>query len=462
MRVLAEQMFGRIIKHYGIMTACKLDTNMLSQLGRFPVIWRVLVFALLAETLLIATYGKANQELTFPITVHSLRTSTAGDDSTGYMSKAQLAYHSPDHRIYSRLFFEEHEKFIYPPSSLFMTEALEHLPAVTWKILLDLGWLMTLLIGLLMWYTQRGTLRWHEGLAICLLGVLFRPIADALYSGQVQLWLSVFFAASVLLWSRERKGCAGLLLALTCAFKPQLALFLLWGCIRREWRFAGAFALMLFLILICALTHFGLQNHLDYLRVLSYLSRHGESVWGNQTMNGLLNRLYGNGNANQWEPHEYAPYKASIYLLSTASSVLLLVWALWVPSRGRWANTTADLLFFGCASVLMSPIAWAHHYIGFYFLFVFLLAKREERLARKGWLGLSACVVTMVDHFPRLDHIGPGLPSLLNDYLFFGGIVSLVLFANMESSGWIATQGSRNRTSKRRVLSISEHERSSS
>ena len=51
-------------------------------------------------------------------------------DSTGYMRLGEAAFQAPDHLIYARLFLVQHEKFIYPPSSLLLTEALSYAPRV--------------------------------------------------------------------------------------------------------------------------------------------------------------------------------------------------------------------------------------------------------------------------------------------------------------------------------------------
>jgi hypothetical protein len=389
--------------------------------------------ALAFSLLLLARYGRQPDTATLGIVKHAL-VSPPGTDSTLYMQMGETAFQSGSHRIYAQLFFTEHQKFIYPPSSLFLTEALNALPRLhlsqsfVWKMLLLLGWAGSLITGMFFYRTQRRQASALELTAVALLGVLFLPFAEAFYRGQVQMLLTFLWGVSLLLWTRRKTGWAGIILALTCMFKPQLAIFVLWGLVRREWRFTIAFAATAAAALGCSIIHFGWQNHLDYLAVLSYLSRHGEALWANQSMNGLLNRLLSNGDPSSWNPTVYAPYRPVIYAVSTCFSVVCLAAGLLLPRLLGWSRTTADFLFFGCLSVLMSPIAWEHHYGYFFFAFVFLLA-RAETSSRPHWIVLAFCLLAMSNRLPRLDFLFYGPQSLLGDYLFFSGIAVLGLLA---------------------------------
>jgi hypothetical protein len=384
--------------------------------------------------LLVAKYGRRPDTATLEILTHAA-ISQSGTDSTLYMQMGESAFRSGNHLIYSRLFFGDHQKFIYPPSSLFLMEALDALPqlrlsaALVWKMLLLFGWLGSVATGVLFYRSQRRQAGAIELCAVALLGALFLPFAEALYRGQVQMLLTFLWGVSLLLWTRGRTGWAGFVLALTCMFKPQLAVFLLWGVLRREWRFTGVFAVTSAAVLGCSILRFGLQNHLDYLAVLSYLSRHGEALWANQSMNGLMNRLLRNGDPASWNPTVYPPYMPVVYVLSTCFSVLCLAVGLLVPWLCGWRRTTADFLFFGCVSVLMSPIAWEHHYGYFFFVFSFLLARSGE-LSRRRWALITICLLAVSNRLPKLDSLcGAGPSSLLGDYLFFSAIVLLALFA---------------------------------
>jgi hypothetical protein len=361
-------------------------------------------------------------------------TGPPGHDSTFYMNLGEAAFQLPDHRIYQHLFFEQHQKFIYPPSSLWLTELLDrapllHLsPAAALKALLIACWLGTLALGLALYRRQRPQCGWLELTCLVILGVLFMPVLTALWRGQVQTLLMFLWGVAVLLWSQRRHGWAGAVLAVTCIFKPQMAVFLLWGAARRQWRFTAVFLALLTIIEAASIAHFGLRNNLDYLPVLGYLSRHGEAVIDNQSLAGLLNRLLRNGDPIAWSNTEYPPYRLGIYACTTAFALAAIMLALWLPARARWSSTTADLLFFGCTATLISPIVWRHHYSILWFAVVYLLARAGE-MTRARWVLLVLAVLAMANYLPLLDHFSGGLLSLLGDYVFFAALALLALLA---------------------------------
>lgn len=382
--------------------------------------------AVAISLLLAIRYGRTADTATLGILWHAI-VSPAGTDSTLYMQMGETALRA-GHRIYPQLFFTNHEKFIYPPASLFLIEGLNLLGVhglsaeLVWKIILLLTWAGCVALGVVFYRRQRQQATVIELVSVAVLGILFLPFAEAFYRGQVQILLTFLWELSALLWMSRRSGSSGFVLALTCAFKPQLAIFLLWGILRREWRFAAVFAGTSGVVLAISVAHFGITNHLDYIPVLSYLSHHGESLWANQSMNGLLNRLLRNGDPVSWSYTVYPPYRATVYILSSCFSVFLLIAGLLLPWVFGWAKTIADFLFFGCLAVLMSPISWEHHY-GYFFLPAVLLLAAADRLSRPAWFALCVCILAMANRWPPLDHRQRGIVSLAGDYLFFAGIL---------------------------------------
>jgi Glycosyltransferase family 87 len=387
--------------------------------------------------LLLVRYGHVPDTATLNILGHAI-VSPAGTDSTFYMQMGESAFRS-GHRIYPQLFFTEHQKFIYPPASLFLIEGLNALgahgfpAALLWKMILLVAWAGCVVFGAMFYRACRPRATTVELAAIAVLGTLFLPFAEALYRGQVQVLLTCLWELSAMLWMLRRKGSAGFVLALTCVFKPQLAIFLLWCVLRREWRFGAVFVITCGAVLACSMARFGIANHLDYLSVLSYLSRHGEALWANQSMNGLLNRLLHNGDTSSWSYTVYPPYRPAVYILSSCISAVLVLAGLVLPQIFGWPRTIADFLLFGCLAVLISPISWEHHYGYFFFPAVLLLAV-ADRLSRRVWLLLCACVLAMSNRWPPLDHHQQGLVSLVGDYLFFAGIVLCCLLCAYEFS----------------------------
>src|SRR5690606_38962435 len=136
---------------------------------------------------------------------------------------------------------------------------------------------------------------------------------------------------------------------------------------------AVAFALVALPAGILSLGIFGLAEHLDYLSVLSYISRHGEVYWPNQSMNGLLNRLLVDVNPLKWSYTDFAPFHPVVYFGTLVSSIALLVLAL--GYRPRWARPPSDAVApeakrtesgLGlCTAVMVltiaAAVAWEHH-----------------------------------------------------------------------------------------------------
>ena len=391
------------------------------------------VSVLMLAALLAAKYGRKPDTATLQILTHAF-TSSVGTDSTRYMQMGDDAFRQPSHSIYRELFFVQHEKFIYPPSSLFLLYVLNAAQALhisrdtaLFAVLL-LSWAGTLAIGVWLYKLEKGMVRLGEAVCIVLIGVLFLPIAEALYRGQIQLLLTFLWGLAVALWALRKPAWAAFVLGLTCAFKPQLAVFLLWGVLRRQWRFTAVLSATLACIAICSVAYFGLRNNLDYFAVLSFLSRHGEALWANQSFNGLLNRLLRNGDAMSWNLTVYPPYRPVIYIVSTVASVAVLIAAMLIPRLGNWQGTTADFLFAGCSSVLISPIAWEHHYGYFFFLIVYLLA-RAGNLSLAVWTTVFLCTLALGNRLPPLDHRMQGGISLISSYMLYSGIALLCVVA---------------------------------
>ncbi len=280
----------------------------------------------------------------------------------------------------------------------------------------------------------RGELSLVDVLSITALTLLYLPIAFALLAGQFQIFIDCAWAASVLLWCTGKRGWSGFAVGLTCAIKPQMALFLVWGLFRKEWRFVNALASAIAVVQGIAALRFGWGNSVDYLRVLSFVGRRGEAYYPNQSMNGLLNRFLSNGDALNWSPKIYPPYLPMVYYVSTAFTGLILLIALLLPRWKGWSRSSADYLFFGGIVVMASPIAWEHHYGCFTMLILYLLAQ-VERLGTVRLAVLTMAIVAISNRIPGLDNTSSnGVWSLGSSYLFYSAIALLVLLAALASS----------------------------
>jgi alpha-1,2-mannosyltransferase len=290
-----------------------------------------------------------------------------GADSWKPMETARAYTRTHAGGLYEQVFFADAIKFQYPPTALLVFGALER-PALN-----RISWLATLIAaGLVAVIVRRAiAAAWGEppwppaaALAVDALVVVtaltFYPLIKAYSLGQIQAWLNLLFAAVILAWMTGARGVAGAILGLMCLVKPTYAPLFVWAALRREWRFVGSGAVVIAAGLGVSLWRYGLHDHVEYLRVLSYIGRRGETFYANQSINGALNRLLFNGSSLEWQYHEFAPPHPLVYAGTLAAFAILVVAALKRPARG--AGSVVDFSIAALATTLTAPLAWEHHY----------------------------------------------------------------------------------------------------
>jgi hypothetical protein len=305
-------------------------------------------------------------------------TGYTSDDSWGPMGVAFSAFRrAPDIPLYDAVFFEQHTKFIYPPSSLLTFWALERLglgDAMGKHLLTVVSWLTVVLTAVLVSLIFQRSIqaplapstdnRWNRMVTVLLpvaFTLTFYPITRAFTLGQIQTWLTCMAVGLVWMWMQGAVGTAGVLAGLLCLVKPQYLLLLGWGAVRQEWRFTAAGLIALFIGTMASLSVFGWANHIDYFRVLSYIAQHGESYFANQSANGLLHRIFADSSATDFE-HQYAAYDPWVCAGTMLSSAIMIGLAFfWRRAEHQRASTT-DLLIIMLTLTMASPVAWEHHY----------------------------------------------------------------------------------------------------
>jgi hypothetical protein len=357
-----------------------------------------------------------------------------GADSAMYMDHAWTVLHR-GLPLYETVFFQEHLKFIYPTSSLLVygLAATMHwsgaglIVALVWMSLAGILWLAgEVLLGVLDGSAVWG--RWERlqvRLLAALLAVFFYPVVSGVSLGQIQTLLACLWMLSVLAWMRGRQAGAGVCLGLICAFKPTLAVFLLWAILRRQWRFLWAFAGTTAAIQGVAAGLFGWQNAVEYLRVLSFLGRHGEAFWPNQSVNGLLERWLHNGDCMRWSGMVYPPYNRAVFVGTMLSSGVLIGFGLWFPLARRWRDSAADFLLFGMLATVASPVAWVHHYSCFFPGCLYLLG---SMLKARGLLpvGAGACFLVLTNAWSMLAGFGETAWNPVLSYELYAGLGLMV------------------------------------
>jgi hypothetical protein len=366
-------------------------------------------------------------------------------DSWWPMGQAFVSHSShPDRLLYTTLFFGARIKFQYPPPSLLVLYPALQAPVLHALDRLGLGWVDVLNgIGRLLVFAtavfvadvlRRGApgMPRKDAAVLMIAGAVmtltYYPIVRAHTLGQIQTWLNAFFAALIWCWVCRRKGLAGGFAGLMCLVKPQYGVLVLWGLLRRQWRFVIAAAATGVLGLAVSVMLFGVANHLDYLPVLSYIGRHGESYFRNQSVNGLVNRLLGNGDNLDWNYQAFAPYHPVVHAATWISSVLLLALGLLWPVRREARGSALDLGVAAIACTLASPVAWEHHYGVFLPVYALLYG-----VAPEGSRGNAARLLLAISFFLTANYIPAvnrlaGTPwNFLQSYMLAGGFLALAL-----------------------------------
>lgn len=266
---------------------------------------------------------------------------SSSNDSWVPMGYALDHLHSNSEQpVYSELLIRNGVKFQYPLTSLLPYAAMKKLSFSTG---IDLYLIASFINGLFI-----------AGLIACcaaLMGKLwqmsqlasigmaafamltFYPVTRGFALGQIQIWIDALVAAALLSWTLSRKKTAGVLMGLAALIKPHYAVVLLWGAVRREWGFAATCSATGVVGLATATLIFGVDNTLDFLNALSFLSSTGESFYANNSVNGILNRWVGLGNADlfnnlEWRGNAFPPYSSIVFYGTLLSSVVLIFAAL--------------------------------------------------------------------------------------------------------------------------------------
>ncbi len=361
-------------------------------------------------------------------------------DSWRPMNEALRVLRSPEGGpLYRKLFFEDQIKFQYPPTSLVYLAALEPF-GLTSPDALDAINLAVFAVGcfafaalvlqLLPLPSMRRAepCRWMLAALLVLAAVLYYPSIQALKLGQIQVWINTLFICACLAWVRGSRVTAGALLALAATIKPQLGIFLVWAVLWREWPFLKGFLAAGLPVGIISLLLFGVQNHVGYLEVLSFLSQHGEAYFANQSVNGLVHRALGNGINLRSDNTLFAPVDARVIAATYASSLVLLAIAL-VPALragGRRRPDIIDLAIMSLCATIASPIAWEHHYGVLLPLAGTALALLSTGVAQRAALVvLTLSWVLTANYLPAANHSSDTWLNFIQSYLFFAALMLL-------------------------------------
>jgi len=363
---------------------------------------------------------------------------SAGRDSWSPMRQTYDWFVAP-HRssIYQEVFFSRHVKFQYPPSSLLIFAIPKKfgisisdffLNAVGWvAVMAEVAATAALSIMALSKTADEkiGTAEKLSGAILAGLAcLLFYPVLRAYALGQIQTWLNAMSAAAMLAYAWGRRGLAGALIGGICLIKPQLGLVLVWALLRKQWGMAAAMSAVLAIGFGTSLLWFGWQNHVDYLSAIAFMGKHGEAIYANQSINGFVQRLIGNGDALRWHEHDFPPFNAIVYSLTVLTSLLMIAGSLAWRRTGGLGDFAIAILSFTMAS----PIAWVHHY-GVLPPLVVLLATAIARRPTLGSIALLVGAYIMAASFfaPYDEPWLMQVRATPSSYLLFAALIMLYL-----------------------------------
>ncbi len=352
-----------------------------------------------------------------------------------------LATHSRQD-VYQALFFGKGIKFQYPATSLLFIEwlptdtetsirmlnlanLLSFVGVVVGMVLVTLGLVDRLQCARLRFDRQSRLLL----AAVAAMGTLcFYPLLRALELGQIQVVLDAFFVFACYSYIRGHLSVAGILIGLSTLIKPQMGLFLVWGLLRRDWRFVAGLLVPVALGLVASAALYGPGWPFAYLKVLSFIGSHGESFFPNQSVNGLLNRLLQSSNNLEWEPAKFAPHDPIVSGATGLTSAVLVLIGLFDWRRPLGHGSILSLMFAGICFSMASPVAWEHHYgvllPAFAYCLVSLIA-RELALGTLLWKGRIALAVTFLvaaNSFAMANFLANTPLNVLQSYLLFAAL----------------------------------------
>ncbi|MEP0858385.1 DUF2029 domain-containing protein [Trichocoleus sp. DQ-U1] len=377
--------------------------------------------------------------------------------------------------LYSKVFFEEQTKFQYPPTSLLVFYFLKinvvegflrniglsifnTLKFISWNfIILTISFVIQIFNLSLKKHKwkENGAIPRFERIAInfflVCLSLSFYPVVKAYTLGQIQCWLNALFAVLFWCWMTDRKKIAGILGGIMCLIKPQYALILIWGILRKQWSFTLGFIATSSLGLIVSISLIGFADHVNYLSVLSFISKHGETFFTNQSINGVLNRWLFNDPILNFNHNSFPPYNPWVYLGTVLSSIALISAALFLPMLTSEKGSITDFSIIALTSTIASPIAWEHHYGILLPIYAFLL----PYLLTKKVLGKFTIYFLAISYFLTSNYFAIAkdlaykkiafLPlNIFLSYLLAGGLMVLVCLYILRGTKYEINEGNDN------------------
>ncbi|OXM68175.1 glycosyltransferase 87 family protein [Amycolatopsis thermalba] len=286
--------------------------------------------------------------------------------------------------------------FTYPPTAALLFVPLAILPVqIAWGVLtaisvLAMALVIRVAIGSLP--TPPAVRRWWSSparatLVFSLVMLGLEPVWRTIFLGQINLILMAVVVLDVLVVTTRNTRWGGVLVGIASAVKLTPLVFVahlfLTGRRREAFRAFGVF-LGLQLLMLALIPGDTIRY---WTKTISDTGRIGPVHWaGNQSLNGLMNRLT-----------DLAPW-ASKAALGVAA--LLAIPAVWLMLRfHRRGQALAALLVTAFFGLLASPISWSHHWVWAVPLLVLLVSRLPQTTpatAWRRWVATGAVVAVFI------------------------------------------------------------------
>jgi hypothetical protein len=193
---------------------------------------------------------------------------------------------------------------------------------------------------------------------------------------------------------------------------------------------------------------YGFTNHVDYLRVLTFLAERGETFYPNQSVNGLLNRVMVLIDPDQWssldfDDNSFPPFSLLVYGGTLVASIVLLSAALFRRGNKGDPDRTFDFCTMALSITIASPIAWEHHYGTIFPILAVLLASVVGD--RRRLLLLTISYVLISNYIPVTNLLAATVFNVAQSYLFVAAITVLLLLHTTRPGWQIALSPSTSR-----------------
>lgn len=237
--------------------------------------------------------------------------------------------------------------FTYPPIAAILFVPLTYLPAqLAWGLLAVLSALS--LAALVRLSLPRTSANWQV-LLVFAGAFALEPVWRTLALGQVNLVLAALVAVDVLVL-RGRPG-GGVLIGLAAAVKLTPLIFVAHLALTGRWADAGRAVGTFVLLNLAAWALLPGDTAAFWGRALIDGNDATTNSWiGNQSINGLVQRLTGEGH---W----------AMAVWAGAGALCLGVGALVVTRLAKRGDQVGALLVTAFAGLLVSPVSWTHHWV---------------------------------------------------------------------------------------------------